>query len=348
MSEIKTQQSLYPWLVKPYLSLAKDLSDNRLHHALLFHSSVSLGKAQLLERLVKLIHCTQINEHKACGQCQDCQLHASNTHSDFYHIACLDNKSQISIEQIRTLSQKVIGTGLVNKRRVVVIDGVESMTESAQNALLKILEEPPLHVYFLLSTSKLAQVSATILSRCFKMAINQPERAKLLKWLERKSGKSITSDQLSLLGDSPLKAIAALDSDQFLLIEPMLSRSNALYLAWQNSQLEQACSEAINLAQEIEKLTSHKSNPVALDECLMMIIRFNHWATKGQLLTGTSYTVLAPALQTGMNKIDTVCLTDFDRKMNQLRHQLADNTGLNGLMQLRNVLIEITERIIGH
>ncbi|OIQ48155.1 MAG: hypothetical protein BM565_02875 [Gammaproteobacteria bacterium MedPE] len=346
MIDTKPQQSLYPWLVKPYLSLADDLANDRLHHALLFHSSASLGKSQLLGRLVKLIHCASVSESKACGECQHCQLHAANTHADYYHIRCLDNKNQISIEQVRTLSQKLMGTGLVNKRRVVIIESVELMTESAQNALLKILEEPPLHVYFLLSTSNIAQVSATILSRCFKMLIEQPQRDKLLNWLERKSGKSITRDQLTLLGDSPLKAIDALMNDRLAQISPLLDQYNALYLAWQNRELDSAYSAAIMLAQEIEKLANEKSNPLIFGESLMMLIRFNHWVAKGQLVSNLDNSLLALPLQTSVNKIDALSLTEFDQKMNQLRHQLADNTGLNGLMQLRSIMIEITERII--
>ena len=346
MSETIKPQRLYPWLVKHYVSLAEDLAHDKLHHALLFHSSVSLGKSQLLERLAKLIHCSNVDKHNACGECQNCQLHVAGTHSDFYSISCLENKTQISIDQIRELSRKVIGTGLVNKRRVVVIESVESMTESAQNALLKILEEPPLHVYFLLSTSSIAQVSATILSRCFKMAINQPERTKLLHWLERKSGKSISVDQLSLLGDSPLQAIEALTHDKFDQIAPLLDQCNALYIAWQSRQLESACSVAINLAQEIEKLVNDKNNPQSFDECLLMMSRFNHWVTKAQLVKGFTNSVLATSLQTGVNKIDALCLTEFNDKMNHLRHQLAENTGLNGLMQLRSIIIETTEKII--
>ena len=348
MIETKPQQSLYPWLVKPYLSLVNDLSNDRLHHALLFHSSASLGKSQLLGRLVKLIHCSSVSENKACGECQHCQLHASNTHADYYHVGCLDNKNQISIAQIRTLSQKLMGTGLVNKRRVVIIESVELMTESAQNALLKILEEPPLHVYFLLSTSNVAQVSATILSRCFKVLIQQPERDKLLHWLERKSGKSITRGQLALLGDSPLKAIDALMNGQLQQISPLLDQYNALYLAWQSCQLDNAYSAVIMVAQEIEKLVNNKNSPLIFDESLMMLIRFNHWVAKGQLVPNLDNSLLAQPLQTGVNTIDALSLTEFDQKMNQLRHQLADNTGLNGLMQLRSIMIEITERIIEH
>lgn len=348
MIETKPQQSLYPWLVKPYLSLANDLSNERLHHALLFHSSASLGKSQLLKRLVKLIHCSRVNENKTCGECQHCQLHASNTHADYYHIGCLDNKKQISIEQIRILSQKLMGTGLVSKRRVVVIESIELMTESAQNSLLKILEEPPLHVYFLLSTSNLALVSATILSRCFKVHIQQPQRDKLLQWLERKSGTPITRDQLSLLGDSPLKAIDALMNGRLEQISTMLDQCNALYLAWQNSRHDNAISATIMLTQEVEKLANDKNNPLTFDESLSMLIRFNHWVAKGQVVSNQDNSLLALPLQKSVNKIDALSLTEFDQNMNQLRHQLSDNNGLNGLMQLRSIMIEITERIIEH
>lgn len=340
-----TQRSLYPWLVKSYLSLAEDLAANRLHHAVLLSSNTHLGKHQLVERVTQLIHCQQPINNKACRQCQDCQLHLAGTHADFYEIVCLENKAQISIEQIRQFSRKITDTGLVNQRRVVFIRDIDTMTESAANALLKVLEEPPAHVYFLLTTSQLSQVTATVLSRCLKITIAQPPTDKLVMWLNRKTQQSISVEQLALLGNSPLAALDALNNNLFESLNTLLSQCNTLYLAWQNKQNENAYSAVIDLAATLQQLQNDKKNPVELSQLIAILSRINQWVIKGQLLKNTTHHSLASELIESTMPINAKCLTMLDSQLHQLRHLLLSNSGVNGVMQLQNSLIKVTDDI---
>ncbi|MGB1296885.1 MAG: hypothetical protein ACPG8A_01360 [Psychrobium sp.] len=340
------QRSLYPWLVKAYMGLANDYSQQRLHHALLLSSAKALGKSQLVCRLAELIHCQEPAVNKACGQCQNCQLHLSQTHADFYRVEPLEGKSQISIEQVRALSKKIMDTGLVNQRRVVFINGAEQMTESAANALLKILEEPPKHVYFILTTSHISRLPATILSRCYKLALQQPPLDKLMAWLARKTERSISQTQFSLLGHSPISAIEALEDNRIELVEQLCCASNTLYIAWQRGHLDHAYACVIELTEQITAIANHKTNPIALHELCSMLQQINHWILKGQMVESTPIEGFAIELFQKESNIDVAALLDLGSELAQLRLLMQSNTGVNGILQLQNLLIKATDNII--
>ncbi|MGB0833083.1 MAG: AAA family ATPase [Psychrobium sp.] len=340
------QRSLYPWLVKPYIGLASDFSQARLHHALLISSGTALGKSQLVARLTELIHCQTPNENKACGQCQDCQLHQAGTHADFYHVQSLENKTQISIEQVRSVSKKLTDTGLVNQRRIVFIHDADSMTEAASNALLKILEEPPKHVYFVLTTSAIAKIPATILSRCLKITLQQPPSDKLIAWLTRKSDKAITPAQFALLGNSPLAALEALENNSVDHIESLIAQCNQMYHAWGSKNEDLASVSVIELSELLASLTSHKTTPMSLVQLVAMLKQINLWIAKGQMLGRAPIDALSSNLYASSLSIDTKALVNLDSELAQLHHLLMSNSGVNGALQLQNLLIKTTDQII--
>jgi len=341
--------------MKDYLALATDFANNRLHHGVLISGASGLGKHQLIERLTQLIHCQQPLEHKACGQCQDCQLHVSQSHADFYHVAPQDGKAQVSIEQIRQLSKRILSTGLVNQRRVVVIDPLNGLTESAANALLKILEEPPKHVYFLLSTASNQHVPATIMSRCFKLQIKAPQAAKVLQWLEKKSGTAITLSQFDLLGATPLRALQGIQSGLYQELQQLINLIEQLYISWAARDINQSFSVNIAIVEHIEKLTKNSELNINIDNILSIIQRYNQQAIKSQFMKTTSNqmannqaqhsALLTDSLIKSSKNIPAGQLLDFSSRLTDLKRLLSSNNGLNMAMQIQCCLSEMSQEL---
>ena len=158
----------------------------------------------------------------ACGDCPSCRWLAGNNHPDFRHIrpeaeieadgegsATEKRKAsrQIRIDQIRELEDFVFIGSHRGGARVAVIEPADAMTASAQHALLKILEEPSLGVYFILVTSRIRALLPTILSRCRVMKLPKPDLAEANQWLAR-IGETEALELLSLVGGAPLLAQA--------------------------------------------------------------------------------------------------------------------------------------------
>jgi DNA polymerase III delta' subunit len=126
----------------------------------------------------------------ACGSCRSCSQLKQGQHPDFYSMG-LNDKNVITIDQVRDLivfTQKT-AHGL-NGSKAIVIDGAESMNQSAANALLKVLEEPPLGCYFYLVSAAPHRCLPTILSRCQHLRLHTPAKASVLAWLSERSGQT--------------------------------------------------------------------------------------------------------------------------------------------------------------
>lgn len=344
------QRSLYPWLMKDYMAIASDVISGRLHHALLLHGPSGLGIEQLVERIVELNHCTSPVQHKACGQCQNCLLHQSNSHADFYFVQCLEGKAQISIDQIRLLSKKTQGTGLVNQRRIVVIESIELMTESAANALLKILEEPPAHVYFMLTTTKIKNITPTIVSRCFKVPITQPDIQKTQAWLNKRTGTIVDINQLSLLGGTPLNALNAINSGFSEQLSGYINCLNQLYLSWTNKKIDESFCHGLNLVELFEKIQSDKLLDNSVNALIDITLRFNQHVLKQQLQINQNNTatvnILSPSLQASLSVLNASALLDFSDRLAALKRLSSQNSGVSLSMQLQRSINVITERIV--
>jgi len=136
-----------------------------LGHALLFYGSSFRGLASCLQRLTQMILC-QHPERAPCGDCQACRLVLLGQHPDITMIAPEKKRSNIKIESIRALNDVVYTTPQLSARRVVLIQSADRMNQASANALLKLLEEPPGAVYFILQANQLNTLLPTILSRC--------------------------------------------------------------------------------------------------------------------------------------------------------------------------------------
>ena len=143
-------------------TLKNQIKYNRLTHAYLFCGPRGTGKTSTAKIFAKAVNCTHSAEGNPCGLCAECvALNEPNT-----DIIEIDAASNNRVEEIRDLRDKVAFPPLIGKYKVYIVDEVHMLTDSAFNALLKTLEEPPAHVIFILATTEIHKLPATILSRC--------------------------------------------------------------------------------------------------------------------------------------------------------------------------------------
>ncbi len=143
-------------------TLKNQIKTNRLTHAYLFCGPRGTGKTSCAKIFAKAVNCTHSIDGNPCGMCAECvALNEPNT-----DIIEIDAASNNRVEEIRDLREKVNFPPLIGKYKVYIIDEVHMLTDSAFNALLKTLEEPPEYVIFILATTEIHKLPATILSRC--------------------------------------------------------------------------------------------------------------------------------------------------------------------------------------
>jgi DNA polymerase-3 subunit delta' len=160
------------------------MARDRLAHAYLLYGTERIGKRLLAIRLAQALLCEAISvssEKDGCSQCRGCRQIEAQTHPDFMFISPdpeLANP-QIKIEQIREIEQQLIYRPLIGDRKICLIDDADRLTIGAANALLKTLEEPPDHSLFLLITSRVSALPATIRSRCQTVRVTPPARTQI-------------------------------------------------------------------------------------------------------------------------------------------------------------------------
>ena len=143
--------------------LRYEVSNNALSHAYLFCGSRGTGKTTCAKILAKAVNCESPVDGSPCGQCAACRSIDSGTATDVLE---MDAASNNGVDSIRDIRDEVVYTPSALRYRVYIVDEVHMLSSSAFNALLKTLEEPPAHVIFILATTELHKLPATIISRC--------------------------------------------------------------------------------------------------------------------------------------------------------------------------------------
>lgn len=133
--------------------------------------------ANLLLLANQLVHHYLCREQRACGVCRTCRL-LKECHPDVLYIKPEETAKSIKIETIRDLQQQIYLAPQYGDARFVLIEAADKMNDSAANALLKILEEPPSHSYFILLAEQISRLLPTILSRCQKYTVSAALNAK--------------------------------------------------------------------------------------------------------------------------------------------------------------------------
>jgi DNA polymerase-3 subunit gamma/tau len=145
------------------VTLQNELKSGRISHAYLFTGSRGTGKTTCAKILAKAVNCLHPVDGDPCGKCEICRGVEDGSVMDIVEI---DAASNNGVENIRTLREEANFTPAAAKYRVYIIDEVHMLSVGAFNALLKTLEEPPEHVVFILATTEVHKIPATILSRC--------------------------------------------------------------------------------------------------------------------------------------------------------------------------------------
>ena len=180
-------------------TLKKQVAEGRTSHAYLFTGTRGTGKTTCAKILAKAVNCEHPVNGDPCCQCPSC---VGLENGSFLDVLELDAASNNGVDQVRALRDEAIYAPANVKKRVYIVDEVHMLSTAAFNALLKILEEPPAHLMFILATTELHKVPATILSRCqrysFKRILPQ-DIAKRLTYVAQQEHIDLTADGAELL-----------------------------------------------------------------------------------------------------------------------------------------------------
>jgi len=173
-------------------TLKRLLIDDRLSHAVLLTGPAGSGKQSWGKALAAALLCADPVQGEACGKCVSCRQLASGNHPEYYLIE--PEGRNIKIEQIRSLRT---GLHLLGGRKVCLIKHAEAMTAEASSSLLKILEEPPEGLYFILLAEQPRQLFETILSRCQRYHLQPLSHDQIRGVLEKE--KALSSEKAIML-----------------------------------------------------------------------------------------------------------------------------------------------------
>ena len=180
-------------------TLKKQVAEGRTSHAYLFTGTRGTGKTTCAKILAKAVNCEHPVNGDPCCQCPSC---VGLENGSFLDVLELDAASNNGVDQVRALRDEAIYAPANVKKRVYIVDEVHMLSTAAFNALLKILEEPPAHLMFILATTELHKVPATILSRCQRYSFKRilpKDIAKRLTYVAQKEQIDLTPDGAELL-----------------------------------------------------------------------------------------------------------------------------------------------------
>ena len=181
-------------------TLSNSIRRGQLAHAYLFCGPRGVGKTTTARIFAKMINCANPGpEMEPCGECESC---VSFQEGRSYCIHELDAASNNSVEDIKALMEKVQVPPQVGKYSVYIIDEVHMLSQSAFNAFLKTLEEPPAHAIFILATTEKHKILPTILSRCQTYDFNRisiPDMVRNLRSIAEKEGVKIDDESLHVI-----------------------------------------------------------------------------------------------------------------------------------------------------
>lgn len=172
-------------------TLMNSVSTKRIAHAYLFSGTRGVGKTTVARILAKALNCERGPISRPCDSCENCHEIAQGNSVDVIEI---DGASNTSVDDVREIRENIKFTPFRGQFRVYIIDEVHMLSNSAFNALLKTLEEPPAHVVFIFATTEVHKIPATILSRCQHYNFRRIARTEIIERLRHVAAQ----DQLRL------------------------------------------------------------------------------------------------------------------------------------------------------
>jgi len=177
-------------------TLQNGLRQGRIPHALIFSGIRGTGKTTLARIMAKALNCEQGPAAEPCDSCKSCQEIKNGSSVDLHEV---DGASNRGIQEIRELKENIRFMPTSSRYKIIIIDEVHMLTTEAFNALLKTLEEPPEHVYFMFATTELHKVPVTILSRCQRYELKRvPRRELFAHFSALAKDEGVTIDEAAL------------------------------------------------------------------------------------------------------------------------------------------------------
>jgi DNA polymerase III subunit gamma/tau len=204
--------------------LRNALVQSKISHAYIFSGPRGVGKTTTARILAKALNCKEGPTPSPCGKCNSC---TSITDGSSVDVTEIDGASNNSVDDIRDLRERVKYAPTGGKYKVYIIDEVHMLSTSAFNALLKTLEEPPSHVIFVLATTEMKKIPATVLSRCQHMPFRRISSSMIktrLRQIAEAEGIHITPPALGLVA----KAADGSVRDSLTILDQLSSFSSEI------------------------------------------------------------------------------------------------------------------------
>lgn len=251
-------------------TLRNQIIFDSVSHAYLFTGTRGTGKTSCAKIFAKAINCAQPIDGSPCGECEACKAIASDTN---FEVMEIDAASNNGVDEIRDLQNIVKYQPNVLKKRVFIIDEVHMLSASAFNALLKTLEEPPAHAVFILATTEVHKLPATILSRCMRFdfrLVSNADLEKRLQYIFNDIGRKAEAEAISAIaeaGDGSVRDALSIADTCLSYTRDVITQNDVLEILGASSPVftAQICAailagEAANALELITKLADNGKN----------------------------------------------------------------------------------------
>lgn len=235
--------------------LERTIISNRASHSYMFIGQEGIGKKIIAKDFAKAILCLDKDEHNQtayCDKCKSCIEFDSNNNPDFIYLE--PEETKIKIDQIRNMQIKVAEKPIISQNKVYIINDADTMTNEAQNCLLKTLEEPPEYVTIILIGKNEDNFLTTIKSRCTKIHFDKISNEELKKYLQMNNIESVSEELLEMTDGSIKKLLEIIENEEsYRAIENIINKLD-------KCDIIEILNEAVNLYKSKDTINSILEN----------------------------------------------------------------------------------------